>query len=717
MSDDGEGVPDEPNTPALEEIGSDSTDERRGGADEDREEASTSGAAARAVVFEEEEEEEEEEVEARSQPWEPPSAPSAATRAVSHAPNARAAQATAPPPMVAVIPPSPPRIREHTVVSASMTRLALGGYPSSSRRLSRAIGLDELDDDDDVGLDERDDDVDEVRLEAHQAYLVEGPGDGIARAENGELARRTRDALGAEIEPYLLRADAAVGRTTMASYLDRTTMAATYHGRSAHGGHLINVTFARVNEELGMTLTLDSDFPLAGGRRVRVLVVTLIKPESEAEKLGVWLGDALVAAADPRGRRSMVNRSRETIISVLDRNAPGPKQFTFLRREAPTDDADQSARPRREDQRPPNPEDTGGFEALSDDLLLVAFLRAPFVTHGTLCVVCHRFKSLLRSDTFREQRLESGWAEHGIVFAGGVRNDRMVADCLMLSSGQWRPVPPLSGPRWGACSVVLDNEMWVMGGVDDGGRVLATVEVYSPKTNSWRSCMPMRQRRDVAIAGVVGGRVVVAGGWCRGDQLKSVEAYTGTGWVQLPPMPWSAGDATACVLNGRLHVMGSWGRSRLQVLEATGRDKFAWSVKADVPFPDMPPLDDLDDDDDGMPALEPIDFAREPATSVVKDGKILLIGGCAQQMSSVLVYDEDRNVWARGPPLPRREGREWIGGYAALNIGQDAEDHVILLHRDGCLTCRRDGEWTAWETPTPPVPLPLLFSAARLLLG
>ena len=56
---------------------------------------------------------------------------------------------------------------------------------------------------------------------------------------------------------------------------------------------------------------------------------------------------------------------------------------------------------------------------LSDDLVLRAWLRAPFVTHGTLAAVCARFKSLLRSDAFGKLRLEYGLVEHGVVIAGG----------------------------------------------------------------------------------------------------------------------------------------------------------------------------------------------------------------------------------------------------------------------------------------------------------
>ena len=136
-----------------------------------------------------------------------------------------------------------------------------------------------------------------------------------------------------------------------------------------------------------------------------------------------------------------------------------------------------------------------GFEALSDDLVLRACLRTPFKTHGSLHAVCRRFKSLLRSDDFRKQRLEYGLVEYGVVVAGGARHGDTTADCWMLSEGRRRSIPPMSGPRWGACSVIIDNEMWVMGGYDVGRNVLATVEVYSPKTNSWRSCTPMSQRR------------------------------------------------------------------------------------------------------------------------------------------------------------------------------------------------------------------------------
>merc|ERR1712185_53220 len=127
--------------------------------------------------------------------------------------------------------------------------------------------------------------------------------------------------------------------------------------------------------------------------------------------------------------------------------------------------------------------------------------------------------------------------------------------------------------------------MWVMGGHDGWDNVQATVEAYNPRTNTWRSCLPLSQRRTGAVAGVVGGRLVVAGGYADGDGLlTSVEAYTPTGWTPLPPLPHAADRATACVLNGRLYVMGGVECNKLQVLEMSEENEFTWTVKADLPL-------------------------------------------------------------------------------------------------------------------------------------
>ena len=171
-----------------------------------------------------------------------------------------------------------------------------------------------------------------------------------------------------------------------------------------------------------------------------------------------------------------------------------------------------------------------------------------------------------------------------------------------------------------------------MGGYDDGNE-LATVEVYSPKTNSWRSCTPMSQRRFGPVAGVVGGRLVVAGGICAGQILTSVEAYTGTGWTPLPPMPhdapWCHGVRAerAALCDRRAQA------ARLQVLETPEENGLSWSCKADLPA------------------------VRFNAASVVYEGRIWVMGGYVADegpTASVITYDGETDTWGTAPPLPER---------------------------------------------------------------
>ena len=141
------------------------------------------------------------------------------------------------------------------------------------------------------------------------------------------------------------------------------------------------------------------------------------------------------------------------------------------------------------------------LDGLSDDLVLRLFSRAPFMTHGTLHVVCRRLKTLLRSPEFLQQRVETlGSPSTASSSRGVMRDGVIIADCSMFIGGRWRPITPLSGPRAGACSAIVEDEdgqpeMWVMGGWD--GPMVATVEAYNPRTNTWRSCLPLSQRRMV----------------------------------------------------------------------------------------------------------------------------------------------------------------------------------------------------------------------------
>ena len=318
----------------------------------------------------------------------------------------------------------------------------------------------------------------------------------------------------------------------------------------------------------------------------------------------------------------------------------------------------------------------GALDGLSDDLVLRLFLRAPFETHGKLQVVSRRLKTLLRSREFLKQREDSGLAEYGLVVAGGVRHGTgSIADCAVFTCGRWRSITPLSGPRMTACSAIVEDEdgqpeMWVMGGVDGGNVVLATVEAYNPRTNTWRSCLPLSQRRQCAVAGVVGGRLVVAGGFGGPDvgNLTSVEAYTPTGWIRLPPLPHIATAATACVLNGRLYVMSGGACDKLQVLETSEEHGFSWTVKADL------------------------SHRSYGAASAVYEGKAWFIGDRA-----LGVYAPANDTWAAGPPLPRLHKLVHNNFEPAITATAILDGELCVVTSYGILTLR-NGRWVAVST-------------------
>ena len=191
------------------------------------------------------------------------------------------------------------------------------------------------------------------------------------------------------------------------------------------------------------------------------------------------------------------------------------------------------------------------LDGLSDDLILRLFARAPFMTHGTLHVVCRRLKTLLKSPEFLQQRVETGLAEHGIIVAGGVANDHPVsANCWMMSGGRWRPIQPMSGPRCAACSVIIENEMWVMGGRNSNK--LQVLEMTEENGLSWSCKADLPVARYGAASIVHEGKVWLMGGIVDGESSTTVLTYDADAdtWEMAPPLPFPVAGGSATTMDG-----------------------------------------------------------------------------------------------------------------------------------------------------------------------
>ncbi|MBC8160025.1 MAG: hypothetical protein H7Z42_02310 [Roseiflexaceae bacterium] len=132
---------------------------------------------------------------------------------------------------------------------------------------------------------------------------------------------------------------------------------------------------------------------------------------------------------------------------------------------------------------------------------------------------------------------------------------------LSLDGGTaWTIAAPLPNPRHHMGGVVLDGQIYAIGGQHkhDGGLVPQnSVHRYDPATNVWTELASLAiPRNHITNSTVVyGGRVIVFGGQRQGrnnDALDNVSAYdpqTNT-WAELTPLPKPLHSAIAAEING-----------------------------------------------------------------------------------------------------------------------------------------------------------------------
>jgi hypothetical protein len=117
----------------------------------------------------------------------------------------------------------------------------------------------------------------------------------------------------------------------------------------------------------------------------------------------------------------------------------------------------------------------------------------------------------------------------------------------------------------GGVARAINGKLYVAGGMtryweDAAPRPLtwAELDVYDPATNTWTTKAPMPAPRSYGAAGVIDGKLYVAGGWTVDEDSSGLEAYnpaTNT-WEARADMPTARSGIGAAVVNGILYVLG-----------------------------------------------------------------------------------------------------------------------------------------------------------------
>ena len=118
-----------------------------------------------------------------------------------------------------------------------------------------------------------------------------------------------------------------------------------------------------------------------------------------------------------------------------------------------------------------------------------------------------------------------------IMFAGGTDGVHVRADCDIFdcSRQSWRPAAAMRQPRVSLQLVSLGGFVYAIGGEDEKGQVLASVERYDAVADRWTLVRPLRTRRTGASCCVlplaVPPAILVAGGWDGEAHLNSIEYW------------------------------------------------------------------------------------------------------------------------------------------------------------------------------------------------
>ncbi len=131
--------------------------------------------------------------------------------------------------------------------------------------------------------------------------------------------------------------------------------------------------------------------------------------------------------------------------------------------------------------------------------------------------------------------------------------------------GPWSKLAPMLHPRSEMAVAEVGGKMYVIGGYPPGRIPSDVVQVYDPAANSWTlgPATPLPLHHSIAMA--VGGRLFLIGGEFHGagtghppvylSDVYELDVASGV-WLQRAPMPTARSGGGAGVIDGKIYVAG-----------------------------------------------------------------------------------------------------------------------------------------------------------------
>jgi len=286
------------------------------------------------------------------------------------------------------------------------------------------------------------------------------------------------------------------------------------------------------------------------------------------------------------------------------------------------------------------------------------------------------------------------------------------ADGSTFNPPPWEEIAELNTPRYRHTAVVLDEKIYVLGGLDKNGTTLTSVEIYDPNINSWSFGTPIPATTYCATAEVIDNKIYLIS--CVENEVVRI-FDPNTGWSSGTGTPYddpshdsvtyndaTFGDTIAIItpdgaLNSRLYVFAyqpsgdqwltgnplttsdcRWFTVNLisNTLYVTG----GYVASTSTAF-NRARRYDLSTDT-WLSNTGAMNLARYDHASVVLDGEIFILGGRGSAggriFNEVEAYDPATNTWTEITPMfqPRKEFDAVVLNGLLYAIGGSAGDEV-----------------------------------------
>ncbi|MFK7845402.1 MAG: kelch repeat-containing protein [Rhodothermales bacterium] len=209
--------------------------------------------------------------------------------------------------------------------------------------------------------------------------------------------------------------------------------------------------------------------------------------------------------------------------------------------------------------------------------------------------------------------------------------------------GTWFTRTPLPTARQEMPHVLLNDKIYVLGGIDASRNSIEFVEAYDPQTGTWEDIASLPPTLHHLGAAVANGKLYVLGGYISGftptDRVFEFDPGTQE-WTEKNPMPAAQGAHAAVSIDNKIYIVGGErGREALNTNQMYDPITDTWTARAPLPT------------------------AREHLAATVLDGKIYVIGGrrlsdgALDNLGTVEIYDPATDSWDRSAAsLPRTSG-------------------------------------------------------------